>query len=54
MEFHENRPHQPFIGYVLLARSLKRAWQRRKYRRVLLQTNDEPANAGAKRQNDSD
>ncbi|KFD17153.1 MULTISPECIES: DUF1127 domain-containing protein [Tatumella] len=54
MEFHENRANQPFIGYVLLARSLKRVWLHRRNRRDLQQVNNEPPKTAGKRQNDSD
>lgn len=30
MEFHENRARQPFIGFVLLVRFIKKWWLRSK------------------------
>ena len=54
MEFNENRPDQPFIGYILLARSLKRMWQRRKHRRALPQGRDESPETEIKRENNQE
>ncbi|NUU65756.1 DUF1127 domain-containing protein [Enterobacteriaceae bacterium BIT-l23] len=41
MEFHENRHSNPFIGFVLVARWLKRWWELRRTRRILSAMNDE-------------
>ncbi|HIB4732955.1 TPA: DUF1127 domain-containing protein, partial [Klebsiella pneumoniae] len=35
MEFHENRARQPFIGFVLLVRFIKKWWLQEQTRRVL-------------------
>jgi hypothetical protein len=35
MEFHENRARQPFIGFVFLARIIKKWWLREQTRRTL-------------------
>ncbi|EGT5662172.1 DUF1127 domain-containing protein [Cronobacter dublinensis subsp. dublinensis] len=41
MEFHENRPRQPFIGFMLLWRAWK-AWRARaRARQVLSRMSDE-------------
>ncbi|EOY5422798.1 DUF1127 domain-containing protein [Cronobacter dublinensis] len=41
MEFHENRPRQPFIGFTLLWRAWK-AWRlRARARQVLSRMSDE-------------
>ena len=41
MEFHENRARQPFIGFVLLVRFIKKWWLQEQTRRVLQQMSDE-------------
>ncbi|HAT1613220.1 TPA: DUF1127 domain-containing protein [Raoultella planticola] len=41
MEFHENRAKQPFIGFVLLGRMIRKWWLRRQTRRVLQRMSDE-------------
>ncbi|HBQ4936329.1 TPA: DUF1127 domain-containing protein [Klebsiella pneumoniae] len=41
MEFHENRARQPFIGFVLLERFIKKWWLQEQTRRVLQQMSDE-------------
>ena len=41
MEFHENRAKQPFIGFVLLWRGLKKMYRRAQTRRVLQRMSDE-------------
>lgn len=41
MEFHENRAKQPFIGFVLLWRAIKKGWVLHKTRRVLRRMSDE-------------
>ena len=41
MEFHENRARQPFIGFVFLARVIKKWWLQGQTRRVLQQMSDE-------------
>ncbi len=40
MEFHENRHSRPFIGFVLVARWLKRWWERHRTRRILSTMSD--------------
>ncbi len=41
MEFHENRARQPFIGFELLVRFIKKWWLQEQTRRVLQQMSDE-------------
>ncbi|CFY94249.1 putative cytoplasmic protein [Salmonella enterica subsp. enterica serovar Typhi] len=41
MEFYENRPRQPFIGYVQLRRALKRWWLRKRACQALRRMSDE-------------
>lgn len=41
MEFHENRARQPFIGFVFLARIIKKWWLREQTRRTLQRMSDE-------------
>lgn len=41
MEFHENRARQPFIGFILLWRFLKKWWVLQKTRRILQRMSDE-------------
>ena len=41
MEFHENRARQPFIGFVLLVRFIKKWWLQEQTRRVLQQMSDD-------------
>ena len=41
MEFHENRARQPFIGFVLLARFVKKWWLQEQTRRALQKMSDE-------------
>ncbi|MCB3347405.1 DUF1127 domain-containing protein [Klebsiella pneumoniae] len=41
MEFHENRARQPFIGFVLLVRFIKKWWLQEQTRWVLQQMSDE-------------
>ncbi len=41
MEFHENRHTNPFIGFVLVARWLKRWWERHRTRQILGAMSDE-------------
>ncbi|HDU3036819.1 TPA: DUF1127 domain-containing protein, partial [Klebsiella pneumoniae subsp. pneumoniae] len=41
MEFHENRARQPFIGFVLLVRFIKKWWLQEQTRRVLQRMSDE-------------
>ncbi|HHG8771307.1 TPA: DUF1127 domain-containing protein [Raoultella planticola] len=41
MEFHENRARQPFIGFVLLIRAIKKWWLREQTRRLLQRMSDE-------------
>ncbi|HEY4466611.1 MAG TPA: DUF1127 domain-containing protein [Klebsiella sp.] len=40
MEFHENRARQPFIGFVLLARAIKKWWLRGQTRKILQRMSD--------------
>ncbi|WP_071608799.1 DUF1127 domain-containing protein [Entomohabitans teleogrylli] len=40
MEFYENRPRRPFIGFVLIWRALKKGYLRRKARHQLQRMND--------------
>ncbi|PDO84966.1 DUF1127 domain-containing protein [Kosakonia pseudosacchari] len=41
MEFFENRPNRPFLGFVLLWRKLQRLHERVKTRRLLRALSDE-------------
>ncbi|EPJ7276958.1 DUF1127 domain-containing protein [Raoultella ornithinolytica] len=41
MEFHENRAKQPFIGFVLLGRMIRKWWLRHQTRRILQRMSDE-------------
>ncbi len=41
MEFHENRARQPFIGFILLWRFMKKGWQIYQTRRILQRMSDE-------------
>lgn len=41
MEFYENRPRQPFIGFVQLRRALKRWWLRKRACQALRRMSDE-------------
>ncbi len=41
MEFYENRPRQPFIGFVRLGRALKRWWLRKRACQALRRMSDE-------------
>ncbi|MBQ4656159.1 DUF1127 domain-containing protein [Klebsiella michiganensis] len=41
MEFHENRARQPFIGFVFLARIIKKWWLCEQTRRTLQRMSDE-------------
>ena len=41
MEFHENRARQPFIGFVLLVRFIKKWWLQEQTRRALQRMSDE-------------
>ncbi|MGY5958609.1 DUF1127 domain-containing protein [Kosakonia sp. BK9b] len=41
MEFNENRPHRPFIGFVLLWRKMQRLRERWQTRRLLRALSDE-------------
>ncbi|HAT3649519.1 DUF1127 domain-containing protein [Raoultella ornithinolytica] len=41
MEFHENRAKQPFIGFALLGRMIRKWWLRQQTRRILQRMSDE-------------
>ncbi|ENT2952095.1 DUF1127 domain-containing protein [Klebsiella aerogenes] len=41
MEFHENRAKQPFIGWVFLARAIRKWWLREQTRKILQRMSDE-------------